>query len=100
MAGQVIHIDEIVMWVGSLDKLPKCLEKYKTSATRIGSHWIEGSFDITVEDFLEASKENSVAIFAYHQQQPTKKELAKGAEPLPDLVMLAIDEKYKRFNQR
>jgi hypothetical protein len=99
--SHTIRVDYIVMWVGGLDKLPTSLHKYKELG-KVNPDWpsLIGPFDIAFEDFVEASKEKSIAIIYSRPQQSSKKEIAKGAKVLDDEVLLAVDEKYARFHQR
>ena len=73
-------------------------------------HWVGGELPIqyrpaiphTVsgEELLELSKFYDVAIMHHKQPQPTKKAIKKGAEPVPDYLILWFDDKGSNFRQR
>lgn len=60
----------------------------------------KGPFEFTAEDFIALSEDNDVAIMHFKQLQPSRKELGRGAKPVPDLVGLCLDVKGGKFRQR
>lgn len=75
-------------------------DKYKEQAKTNNGLWLEGLFEISIEEIAELSNEYDVAIMHFAQQQPTKKELKAGAKPIPDAIALVVDVRGGSFKQR
>ena len=80
-----MQIKEVYSWVDS--KIP---EKYKDKK----------DFDITGEELFELAQTFEVAIMHIRYEQPTKKELARGAKLIPNEFYIALDEPGKHYRQR
>lgn len=80
-------IDGTWCWLGN-ELLP---DKFRT-----------GNFPIKIsmEDIVELSAKYDVAFVHFNQDQPSKKERAKGAKPVPPKLYLALDELGGRFRSR
>ena len=59
-----------------------------------------GPFEVTGQDIMDLLESWDVAIWHCKQAQPNRRERAKGAQPVPDSIVIALDTKGGRHRQR
>lgn len=82
-----MQIDGIWRWLGN----EVLREKFTTGKFPI---------EITMEDIVELSDKYDVAFMHVRQDQPSKKERAKGAKTVPPQLHLVLDELGGKFRSR
>jgi len=82
-----MQIDGTWCWLGNA-VLP---EKFSTGKFPV---------EITMEDIAELSGKYDVAFMHIEQDQPSKKERAKGAKTVPPKLYLVLDELCGKFRSR
>ena len=82
-----MQIDGIWCWCGN-ELLP---EKFRTE---------NFPFEVTMEDIVKLSAKYDIAFMHFKQEQPSRKEKAKGAKPTPPELYLVLDELGGKFRSR
>jgi hypothetical protein len=81
----MIKVDGV--WPWGFKEIP---EKYKEHK----------AYEISMEELAELTKEYDVAFMHIKQTQPSKKEMSRGAKPVPDLFLMALDSPAGKFRMR
>ena len=56
--------------------------------------------EVTMEDIVSLSEKYDLAFMHFKQEQPSRKEKAKGAKPIPPELYLVLDELGGKFRCR